>query len=801
MQVSQQDDHVTHAIIGNQETIAMGISSDAALMHILSATLYTYPKLAAVREIICNAWDAHIAAGITQRPIEIQVEIDKITVRDFGYGIAHQNIGPIYGVYGNSTKRDDSSVTGGFGLGSKAPFAYTDNFEVVSHHLGTRTIYRVSRSSMAMDGKPSINKIVSLPTEESGIAVSFSLKPGDMDPFLKLIHEVLQLGEIPALVNGNPVELNLPLSASPTGYLITTVSGTLLGPLNVRYGNVVYPIPVHDSYAEQYKQLSADLQIMWDNTKIIFQAPADSLSVAPSREALILTETTVNTLKTLLDSFSKNRWHLVQNHMQAMARKLLNEYLASLSAEELRRELIEKTTHSIQEQLKSLYPSISNPMFFNYREAAQAYALGHRNLTGARQEMLRRLQYLYRRSSNDRALLRSLLKMLHTTKSSYLYSDDLRHLAMRYVEYPFKAAKQQYPVLEKTRVLYYQNSGNYTGYFRKKIHDDLRDATSMQILLSRKALIAHTAEEAEEYLDYTNYNKRCFVRVLLIARGPKHAERLEAARALLSSLRYEVKEHFPERERPEKPAASQVDANYVPAKARKKGTYLTLDQSYCPSAGNFLLSRARECFQEADLIDKPLAWVKLRSKGECPDRLEGFSPVNSLYIYQRWGRQIAVVTSPQAKLLEAAGVPDLTEFVMQRLEAELAPSVGFKRYAAFALQFNTSSNMDKLMYSLCFMPTFMAELGLRFSIDNDTRKLLSLYRDSSLPRKHLNACKQVLDTVKCHPLARQVKQTLEDSLLPNFIHMEMLINSLSARKEDSFYALAALKVIKLLLNR
>jgi len=85
MQVSQQDTHITHAVLGNQETVSMGVSNDAALMHIFSATLYTYPKLATVREIICNAWDAHIAAGITDRPIEISVEANRVTVRDFGF--------------------------------------------------------------------------------------------------------------------------------------------------------------------------------------------------------------------------------------------------------------------------------------------------------------------------------------------------------------------------------------------------------------------------------------------------------------------------------------------------------------------------------------------------------------------------------------------------------------------------------------------------------------------------------------------------------------------------------------------
>ena len=140
MQVSQQDQFITHAVVGNSESVSMGVSDDAALMHILSSTLYTYPQLAVVREIVCNAWDAHIAAGITDKPIDVSITTDRIIIRDYGFGIAHAQIGPIYGVYGNSTKRDDSASTGGFGLGSKAPFAYTDNFEVISHHLGQKTI-------------------------------------------------------------------------------------------------------------------------------------------------------------------------------------------------------------------------------------------------------------------------------------------------------------------------------------------------------------------------------------------------------------------------------------------------------------------------------------------------------------------------------------------------------------------------------------------------------------------------------------------------------------------------------------
>jgi hypothetical protein len=136
MQVSQMSDAVTHAVLGKQSSVEMGVSDSAALMHIFSTTLYTYPKLATVREIICNGWDGHITAGCTDIPLQITITDEHIVIRDFGPGIPHEKIGPIYGVFGNSTKREDGTVTGGFGLGSKAPFSYTDNFEVVSYYGG-----------------------------------------------------------------------------------------------------------------------------------------------------------------------------------------------------------------------------------------------------------------------------------------------------------------------------------------------------------------------------------------------------------------------------------------------------------------------------------------------------------------------------------------------------------------------------------------------------------------------------------------------------------------------------------------
>ena len=117
MQVSHVQDHCTHAVIGGKQSIEFGISTSAEFFNILSSTLYKDQILAVVREVLCNAWDAHIEAGCTDRAVQITLTNDTFTIKDFGKGIHHDDMGLIYGTYGNSTKKNDGNQTGGFGLG------------------------------------------------------------------------------------------------------------------------------------------------------------------------------------------------------------------------------------------------------------------------------------------------------------------------------------------------------------------------------------------------------------------------------------------------------------------------------------------------------------------------------------------------------------------------------------------------------------------------------------------------------------------------------------------------------------
>jgi hypothetical protein len=307
MQVAHQKDHITHAIIGGSQPIEFGISSSAEFFNILSSTLYKDQILAVVREVLCNAWDAHIEAGYTDKPVEVTITDDKFIIKDFGRGIHKDDMGLIYGTYGNSTKKNDGQQTGGFGLGCKAPFAYTDHFEVISCHDGVKTIYNLSKSSAQAMGKPGIIPIASFPTTDTGLQVTIRiLNNMNRNRFMRLVQRIAKNGDMNVLFNGKQVE-TLGFDTTKANYLIAP--GEFIEnqtDIMVRYGNVIYPVDTASEIGHEYKIIKAHLEALGRHSRnynIIFQAPPHSISVTPSRESLSMQEHTIKTLKMLLGGF------------------------------------------------------------------------------------------------------------------------------------------------------------------------------------------------------------------------------------------------------------------------------------------------------------------------------------------------------------------------------------------------------------------------------------------------------------------------------------------------------------------
>lgn len=121
-----------------------GIGDAGMIFDILRNKLYSNPIAAICREICCNARDAHREVGKHDLPIEVTLPTaleSYFKVKDFGPGISPDRIENIFINYGASTKRTDNIQTGGFGIGAKVPFSYTDTFTITTIVDGTEYNY------------------------------------------------------------------------------------------------------------------------------------------------------------------------------------------------------------------------------------------------------------------------------------------------------------------------------------------------------------------------------------------------------------------------------------------------------------------------------------------------------------------------------------------------------------------------------------------------------------------------------------------------------------------------------------
>lgn len=122
------------------QTIKYGVDTEnlPLLFKVLRTNLYSDLHGSIIREVVSNVVDSHTEANKPDAIGEVEwvnenrpLGVDcQLIIRDFGVGISPERMQTIYGNYLSSTKRGSNDQIGGFGLGSKAPFAYTDSFFV-----------------------------------------------------------------------------------------------------------------------------------------------------------------------------------------------------------------------------------------------------------------------------------------------------------------------------------------------------------------------------------------------------------------------------------------------------------------------------------------------------------------------------------------------------------------------------------------------------------------------------------------------------------------------------------------------
>jgi hypothetical protein len=278
---------VDRALVSNVGAVGeFRIRNSAKAFSILSSGLYANKIRAIIRELSTNALDSHRAAGRVHVPYDLHLPTSLepwFAIRDYGTGLDAAQVQDIYTTYFESTKTESNDYVGCLGLGSKSPFAYTDNFTVTAIKGGVRTIYTAFINEQ---GVPSIAQMMTEASDEqSGVEVKFAVdNAADFNRFRQEAQHVYRHFAHRPVVNVDNFEfINVKYEQRDIvpGVHQVTQHGASLAVM----GNIAYPIDVPNpdqTLGHLANLLRCGLELHFDIGQLDFQASREGLSYIPS---------------------------------------------------------------------------------------------------------------------------------------------------------------------------------------------------------------------------------------------------------------------------------------------------------------------------------------------------------------------------------------------------------------------------------------------------------------------------------------------------------------------------------------
>jgi hypothetical protein len=268
---------------------AMTVNADAIpyIMDMLTK-LYSDNELACIREYSTNAWDSHVEAGNTGRPIEVNTPSQLspfLSIRDYGTGLSSDDLLDMFSEYGLSTKREDEKATGSMGVGSKSALAYTSQFTMVSIKDGIRAEVSISVDERGVGDVAIISEGPT--TEHNGVEVlipanrdhSFGVKAANFFQFW---------AEGTVLLNGQEPARTF-RKLSDRIYFYEGDSDVIV------MGNIAYPIRWDKAITRNINRHVA--------CYVTMNGP-DEVCFVPAREALVYNPITENSIEGLREEFN-----------------------------------------------------------------------------------------------------------------------------------------------------------------------------------------------------------------------------------------------------------------------------------------------------------------------------------------------------------------------------------------------------------------------------------------------------------------------------------------------------------------
>jgi hypothetical protein len=282
--IQQQYKNNVQDLNGDIQTTGFSIEVNESMFQMLTSNVYNDPTLAVMREWSTNACDACIAAG---KDVNFDVHLPTIEepqffVRDYGTGLAPEDIVGLFSNLGASTKRNSNAYNGTLGIGRMAGLAVADAFTVESYYNGTRYSYAISMQN----GVPVTMHLGDEPTSKAnGLKLAVAVDYDDIMAYVERAEKLYKYFDYKPSLNRSDVNIHLDVSEHISdNWFITKPTGGYRTSNFVVMSQVAYEIPYNTKVDDQ------------GFNNLVIKAEPGSVTFNPGRESLSLNKATIDYL-------------------------------------------------------------------------------------------------------------------------------------------------------------------------------------------------------------------------------------------------------------------------------------------------------------------------------------------------------------------------------------------------------------------------------------------------------------------------------------------------------------------------
>lgn len=203
--IINQDSVSVTTNISKRKSSVFSVQADGKLFAILTKSLYANSVLSSCCENGQNSTDAHKRAGKADQPFIVTLPsymTPTFTVRDYGDSMDHNFMMEKYCTAFYSTKDQDETQSGGFGIGKLVNLALSTTYTINCYQDKKKRTYVVFLNG---DGMPEINHVATNPTDEpQGVEISVPIDPKDLSAFEDAAKEAYRFYNPKPIVKGIP---------------------------------------------------------------------------------------------------------------------------------------------------------------------------------------------------------------------------------------------------------------------------------------------------------------------------------------------------------------------------------------------------------------------------------------------------------------------------------------------------------------------------------------------------------------------------------------------------------------------